>query len=92
MENNFTYNILRFIRHLVALLVPGGLVVLCSYLALHYSILTPWLERIEQLVPYVILGIGLLLGWRFHRSRLVFVLLILFISERSLFYFGAGKG
>jgi diguanylate cyclase (GGDEF)-like protein len=30
------------------------------------------------------------LGWKFHRSRLAFIIFILFLSERSLYYFGAG--
>ncbi|MEN8200202.1 MAG: GGDEF domain-containing protein [Thermodesulfobacteriota bacterium] len=42
------------------------------------------------MAPYFILGIGFLLGWRFHRSRLVFVILILVLADRTLHYFGPG--
>lgn len=90
MGNNTTYNFFRFFRFLTLLIMPGGLVVLATYLAIHYSIHIPWLDRIEKIVPYIILGVGILLGWRFHRSRLALVILILFLSERSLYYFGAG--
>jgi len=42
------------------------------------------------LAPYFILGIGFLLGWRFHRSRLAFVIFILMLADRCLYYFGPG--
>jgi diguanylate cyclase (GGDEF)-like protein len=70
--------------------LPGGLVLLATFLAIHFNLLSPWIDRIEQLAPYAILAIGVILGWRFHRSRLVLVIFILFLSERTLFYFGAG--
>ena len=90
MENNITYNFFRFSRFLAILILPGGLVILATYLAIHYSNFLPWLYRIEKIAPYIILAIGILLGWRFHRSRLALVILILFLSERSMYYFGAG--
>ena len=91
MGNNITSNIFRLFRFMAVLILPGGLIVLASYLAIHYSILTPWLDKIEKIAPYIILSIGILLGWRFHRSRLALVILILFLSERSLYYFGPGS-
>lgn len=90
MENRLSHYVLQVGRFLAHLILPGGLVVLAAYLASHYSILTPWLDKIEKIAPYTILGIGILLGWRFHRSRLALVILILFLSERSMYYFGAG--
>ena len=90
MKNSIAYNILLLFRFLILLILPGGLIVLATYLSIHYSIHTPWLDKIEKIVPYVILSIGILLGWRFHRSRLALVILILFLSERSIYYFGTG--
>ena len=90
MENSITSNLLRLFRLFITFILPGGLIVLATFLAINYSTLTPWLDRIEKTIPYIILGIGLLLGWRFHRSRLALVILVLFLSERSLYYFGAG--
>ncbi|MBW2466962.1 MAG: hypothetical protein JRF02_06635 [Deltaproteobacteria bacterium] len=90
MENRISYNIMRLFRFLTHLVLPGGLVVLAVYLATYFSILTPWLGKIEKTAPYIILSIGFLLGWRFHRSRLALVILILFLSERSMYYFGTG--
>jgi len=88
MENRAALNIMRFSRFLAILIIPGGLIVLAAYLSTRYSLHLPWLGRIEQIAPYAILGIGILLGWRFHRSRLALVIFILFLSERSLYYFG----
>jgi diguanylate cyclase (GGDEF)-like protein len=90
MENNISYHIKRLLRFLTLLVMPGGLVVLTTFLLIHYSAHIPWLYRIEKFAPYIILSVGILLGWRFHRSRLALVILILFLSERSLYYFGAG--
>ena len=90
MENTIAFHSKRFFRFLTLLVMPGGLVVLTAYLLIYYSTHIPWLDRIEKIAPYVILSVGILLGWRFHRSRLALVILILFLSERSLYYFGAG--
>jgi len=90
MGNNITYKILRLLRNLAIFFLPGGLIVLATYLAILYSGHMPWLGKIEKIAPYAILCIGFLLGWRFHRSRLALVIFILFLSERSLYYFGAG--
>ena len=89
MGNSITYNIIRLFRSLFVFLLPGGLIILATFLAIHFNIVTPWLDKIEKIIPYVILAIGVILGWRFHRSRLALVIFVLFLSERSLFYFGA---
>lgn len=88
--NNSTYTIIRLFRSLFAFFLPGGFVLLVTFLAIYFNAVTPWLDKIEKITPYVILLIGVILGWLFHRSRLVFVIFILFLSERSLFYFGTG--
>lgn len=48
----------------------------------------PWLSLIDVSLPYVILGAGILLGLRFHRSRLALVVLILVLADRILYYLG----
>ncbi len=90
MQNNVSHHIIRLIRFLTLLVLPGGLVVLAAFLLIHYATHIPWLGRIEKIAPYLILSVGILLGWRFHRSRLALVIFILFLSERSLYYFGSG--
>jgi len=89
LGTNISYSIIRFFRFLLSFFLPGGLVLLATFLAIHFNLLTPWLDKIEMIAPYIILSIGIILGWRFHRSRLSYVIFILFLSERSLFYFGA---
>ncbi len=42
--------------------------------------------------PYVILGAGLVLGWRFARGRLVAALVTLAAAERALELYGASSG
>lgn len=89
MGNRIIFNIIRLFRALFVFLVPGGIVILATYLAIQFNLVTPWLTKIEKITPYIILAIGAILAWRFHRSRLALVIFILFISERSLYYFGA---
>jgi diguanylate cyclase (GGDEF)-like protein len=87
--NNITSTIIRLLRSSFAFILPGGLVLLITFLAIHFNLVAPWIDKIEKVGPYVILAIGVILGWIFHRSRLAFVIFILFLSERTLFYFGA---
>jgi diguanylate cyclase (GGDEF)-like protein len=57
---------------------------------MHFNIVAPWIDKIEKVAPYIILAVGVILSWRFHRSNLALVIFVLFLSERSLFYFGTG--
>src|SRR2546426_9822977 len=40
--------------------------------------------------PYAVFVAGALLGWRFHRSRLLFALLLLTLADRTVLHFAAG--
>jgi diguanylate cyclase (GGDEF)-like protein len=42
--------------------------------------------------PYAVFVAGALLGWRFHRSRLLFALLLLTLADRTVLHFAAGHG
>ncbi len=90
MEEITINRIFLILRKFFGFFIPGGLVFIASLVCVHQNFLDPWLPQIEKLLPYFILGVGLLLGWRFHRSRLAFVILILMLSERALYYFGPG--
>jgi diguanylate cyclase (GGDEF)-like protein len=70
--------------------LPGGLVFVAALVCVHQGYAAPWLPQIEKAAPYFVLGIGFLLSWRFHRSRLAFVILILILADRFLYYFGPG--
>jgi diguanylate cyclase (GGDEF)-like protein len=78
------------VKKLVGFFLPGGLVFIVALVCVRQGIVDPWLPQIDKFVPYFILGIGFLLGWRFHRSRLAFVILILILADRILYYFGPG--
>ncbi len=78
------------VKKLVGFFLPGGLVFIAALVGVRRGLVNPWLPQIEEAVPYFILGIGFLLGWRFHRSRLAFVILLLVLADRILYYFGPG--
>ena len=78
------------IQKLLGFFLPGGLVFIAALVCIRRGFADPWLPNIEGLAPYFILGIGFLLGWRFHRSRLAFVILILILADRILYSFGPG--
>jgi GGDEF domain-containing protein len=37
--------------------------------------------------PWTVFGVGILLGWRFHRDRLLLALVVLFLADRALLAF-----
>ncbi|MGH7164947.1 MAG: hypothetical protein ACREIS_05405, partial [Nitrospiraceae bacterium] len=78
-------------KRFVALLLPGGLILLAAVLALRPRTLPDSLVPFFRTLPYVIAVIGLFLGWFFNRSRIVLAILILAIADRVLLQFGAGK-
>ncbi|MCE5243211.1 MAG: GGDEF domain-containing protein [Syntrophobacteraceae bacterium] len=75
---------------LISLLIPGGLVFLASAVLAQTGVITAWLPAAGDIYLYTVLVAGLLLGWRFNRSRLFFAVLVLAIAERSLFAFARG--
>jgi diguanylate cyclase (GGDEF)-like protein len=81
---------LYFLQSFLGFFWPGGFVLITGFIAVYLSLLNPWLPVIVKILPYVILGVGFILGWRFHRSRLSLVILILILSDRILHYFGMG--
>ena len=80
----------RIAQKLGGFFLPGGGILLAILICVRQGVLTPWLPQINQFVPYVILGTGFLLGWRFHRGRLAYVILLLILTDRVLHYFGPG--
>jgi len=78
-------------KALFSFFMPGGLIFLTIVVLEHTGILAEWLPAVIRIYPYVILGAGLLLGWRFNRSRLVFAILILALADRLLLHFAHGE-
>jgi len=77
-------------KKFLSFFIPGGLFLLTAAALMRGRLLVPWLPEIVQIAPGAILASGILLGWRFNRSRLVFAVLMLAIADRSLLYFGQG--
>jgi diguanylate cyclase (GGDEF)-like protein len=65
-------------------LVPGAVLVVATALALHSAALRPAVSALVPAYPLVVLAGGLLLAWRFERSRLVLALAVLLLTERAL--------
>jgi diguanylate cyclase (GGDEF)-like protein len=55
------------------------------------GLLAGWLPVVSLVYPVVVLVAGLLLGWVFNRSRLVFAILILGIVDRLLVHFASNS-
>jgi diguanylate cyclase (GGDEF)-like protein len=69
-----------------SLILPQGLVLGIIIFYLHFFATPKTVLLATPIYSSVVLVVGMLLGWRFNRSRLVFSLLILALSERGLFY------
>ena len=65
-------------------MIPGGLVLLLSVALWHWQPRPDLLQSFLPLFPYIVLGIGCFLGWRFQRSRLLLILLVLTLSQKQL--------
>ena len=79
------------VRTLFSLFVPGGLVVFSTAILLYMGTLDKSLSALVHIYPYTVAAAGLLLGWRFNRSRLVFAILVLALADRALLHFSAGS-
>lgn len=72
--------------------MPGGAVVAATALILAAGVLAPSYEALARVVPWVVLALGLFLGFRFRRSRVVWACLVLILAERALYYAAWGTG
>lgn len=71
---------------LLSFCVPGGLLFFAAVALIKGNLIAPCLGMIVQIAPGAIVIAGVLLGWRFNRSRLVFAVLILAIADRALYF------
>jgi diguanylate cyclase (GGDEF)-like protein len=65
-------------------MIPGGLVLLLGTTIFFFVELPPAARSFLPFYPAVVVIAGLLLGWRFNRSRIVFALLLLVMADRAL--------
>ncbi|MDO9464603.1 MAG: GGDEF domain-containing protein [bacterium] len=71
--------------------MPGGLLFLIAMVFVHLDMLAESLPAVVNVYSYVVLGTGILIGWRFNRSRLIFPILFLALADSSLFHFVSGS-
>jgi diguanylate cyclase (GGDEF)-like protein len=64
--------------------LPEIPIVVAALVYTHSRALQQTLGGVVFYYPYAMFGAGLLLGWRFRRSRLLFALLVLALVDRSL--------
>jgi diguanylate cyclase (GGDEF)-like protein len=77
-------------RVLLSFLLPGGLLFLGTTILLRPGAAADWLPSAVGISSCVILGVGLLVGWRFSRSNAVLALFTLVLADRILAVAGAG--
>ena len=75
------------VRTLFSLFVPGGLVVFSTAILLYFGISPKSLSALVHIYPYLVAVAGMLLGWRFNRSRLIFAIALLAFADRGLILF-----
>ena len=78
-------------KAILSLRTPGGLLFLAAMVLVQWKALAVWLPDIIVFYPLGVVVAGILLGWRFNRSRLVFAVLVLAITDRSLLHFASGS-
>ncbi|HYT03909.1 MAG TPA: GGDEF domain-containing protein [Gemmatimonadales bacterium] len=72
--------------------LPEAPIILAALLYTHSDSLQTLLAPLAPFYPYAMFAAGALLGWRFHRSRLLFALLLLTFADRTVVHFAAGQG
>ena len=77
-------------RDLVYLL-PGGLLVLAGIFLFHLLSLPDEVRGFFIYYPFLVLALGLVLSWRFNRTRLFFALLLLTLADLLLRRFPDGE-
>ncbi len=80
------------VRTLFSLFVPGGLVVFTTAIIVYLGVLDKSLSALVHIYPYLVAVAGILLGWRFNRSRLIFAIFALALAEKGLLLFSSGAG
>jgi diguanylate cyclase (GGDEF)-like protein len=71
-------------RSLTKLLLPGALMMVAGVILLRPGVLPDFTQPYVEAYPYLVLGVGIVLGWYFNRTRVIFALLILALAEGAL--------
>ena len=70
--------------------LPEAPIILAALIYTQAKWLQDLVAPLAPFFPYAVFGAGVLLGWRFHRSRLLFALLLVTLADRTLLYFAVG--
>jgi diguanylate cyclase (GGDEF)-like protein len=73
-------------------LLPGAILLLTATIALHPAGLRSAVAPLLPSFPLTVLGGGILLAWRFNRSRLVLSLAVLLLTDRALLAWAPASG
>ncbi len=72
--------LLSFLKRLASFVAPEGLLLLGTATLLHMPAWRRGVADFAQFYPPAVFVVGVLLGWRFQRSRLVFAMLVLALA------------
>src|SRR5580765_5870148 len=71
-------------KRLISLLVPETLILAAAALLVSHPALRSTANGLATWLPFTVLAAALLLGWRYNRSRLVFAIALLALTEYVL--------
>ncbi len=72
------------LKRVISLFIPEGLLLAAAVAFARWGLLRPGAAGFVGFLGAAALATGVFIGWRFHRARLVFGLLILAAAERAL--------
>ncbi len=75
----------KFFQMAAPLIVPLGLPTAAILYMNELKTLSPGLIRLIDLLPYLLFGIAAILGWRFNKSKVFFIALVLTLTEAFAF-------
>ncbi len=79
-------------RRLFGFLVPGSLLLLAGIWFNHSPALLSWRPLAARTTLWLVPLLALLLGWRFNRSKPVYVILVLLLAERAVHFYSPLPG
>jgi len=79
-------------KRLLSFFFPGSLVLLAAVAFRHWMASPETFSAFLRIFPYAVFGVGLFLGWRFHRDRLILALVILALADQAMICCTGGPG
>jgi diguanylate cyclase (GGDEF)-like protein len=81
---------IRPMRRVCTAILPGGLLLTAALVLLRPGALPDSILPYVHAYPYVVFGAGVVLGWLFNRSRIVFAVVVLALADGAVLRFAAG--